>query len=293
VNDQELADLFERAAAITSKVPESMHNSAFPEALRALGVNRDVGSRAGFDDVVPPDKRQRPPKPRSATAVSDKSDNRIDVMLHMNRSEASQVDNETDAMGKVLAILEIAHRDFGMDGLTVSELHTILTTKFRYKISPRGVRHALDRGGPMVDLFPQGKLTYFRMMDAGEAYLRTPVDQRDTATPLAVRKTKKAKKKPVSTTSSTSRTSGSTNKTNGSARRVTSSPSSAIQDLITDGWLSTPRTISAIRDHLEHKRGRKYGVNELSTPLVRMLRNNVLDREKNGEGQYEYVVAKP
>jgi hypothetical protein len=75
--------------------------------------------------------------------------------------------------------------------------------------------------------------------------------------------------------------------------RSTASPGAfaMIGQLLGDGFFKTPRTIGAIVAHCGTAKGHHYKANECSTPLLRLLRDNKLKRQKNKGGQYEYSQA--
>ena len=57
-----------------------------------------------------------------------------------------------------------------------------------------------------------------------------------------------------------------------------------MEGLLDTGFFNEPQTIGEVQRHLETKRGHSYKTKERSTPLVRLLRDGRLDREKNEEG---------
>lgn len=78
-----------------------------------------------------------------------------------------------------------------------------------------------------------------------------------------------------------------------SAARSSGSPGAyaMISQLLDDGFFKTPRTIGAIVAHCSSSKGHHYKANECSPPLLRLLRDAKLKREKNKDGQYEYTKA--
>ena len=58
--------------------------------------------------------------------------------------------------------------------------------------------------------------------------------------------------------------------------------------LVEDGFFSKPKTIGDIVKHCEHNMARKFKQNEFSGKLARLVRDGVLKRGKNADGQYEY-----
>jgi hypothetical protein len=64
-----------------------------------------------------------------------------------------------------------------------------------------------------------------------------------------------------------------------------------INELLSNGFFKTPRTISSIVEHCRSARGHHYKANECSPGLLRLLRDEKLKRQKNKDGQYEYTQA--
>lgn len=77
----------------------------------------------------------------------------------------------------------------------------------------------------------------------------------------------------------------------GSRARGRPGPKAAIGQLLESGYLRSARTISQIQEELQHRRGHRYAVQELSPALVRSVRDGSLTRERNESGQYEYRQA--
>lgn len=65
-------------------------------------------------------------------------------------------------------------------------------------------------------------------------------------------------------------------------------PKVVVTQLLENGFFSSPRLIMEIRDELQHQRGYKYTIQNLSPALVRLVRDESLKRKKNQSGQYEY-----
>jgi hypothetical protein len=62
-----------------------------------------------------------------------------------------------------------------------------------------------------------------------------------------------------------------------------------INALVTAGYFSEPRTAGEIRDELR-KRGHSFKSNELSPTLVRLTREEALERNRNNDNQWAYFV---
>jgi hypothetical protein len=65
-------------------------------------------------------------------------------------------------------------------------------------------------------------------------------------------------------------------------------PKAAIEGLLVAGYLSDPRLVGDIRDHLASQ-GWKYAPKEVATAVLRLLREGRLSRSKGTDGQYEYM----
>lgn len=65
----------------------------------------------------------------------------------------------------------------------------------------------------------------------------------------------------------------------------------ALSDLVENGFFDKAKTINDIVSHCEEKLARRFKSNEFSGKLGRLTRDGVLDRTKNGDGQYEYTKA--
>jgi hypothetical protein len=65
-------------------------------------------------------------------------------------------------------------------------------------------------------------------------------------------------------------------------------PKSALQKLVSEGFFGNKKSIPDIQAYLKDSRGHEYSPNELSISLLRLVRSQLLDRNRNPEGQYEY-----
>ena len=76
-----------------------------------------------------------------------------------------------------------------------------------------------------------------------------------------------------------------------SRRTAKKGAQASVRELADTDFFSAPRTIGDVQKHLEKKRVSKFGVNELSGPLGKLVREGVLDREKNADNVYEYTLS--
>lgn len=280
--DEKLKEAFKRAAEIASVAPESMHEAAFNRALDAvLGV--------ATPSTSPPPKPRpdrgasRPTSPASPTADP------VASLSAMQRSKAPEVDSAEGAQRKSLALLLVARRELDIDGLTSSEMATILTEKFRFRVTRQAINQAMDAAGNRVDRVRAGRGSRYRIMDAGERFLAQPADaQQDDAARGAgsSRRRKKTKGSTKAASTGASTTAAPTRKS--TARVRSQGPKAAVEALITAGWFATPRALADIRKELEKRRARRFTSQDLAPAMTRLLREGSLQREKTASGQYEY-----
>jgi hypothetical protein len=65
-------------------------------------------------------------------------------------------------------------------------------------------------------------------------------------------------------------------------------PKPAITALIDAGFFNAPQPVSAIREYLKKKRGYDIDSKQLSTALLRLVREELLERDENENGQLVY-----
>jgi hypothetical protein len=286
MDDERLREMFRRAAEIASVVPESMHEAAFNRALDAL-------TSTGQPNLH--DAARSHPKPRIANAPAEpKSSDPVVDLSAMERSRAAEVDSAKGGMAKALALLFVARREMGIDGLTASQIASVLTDKFRWRVTRQAVGQAMDAAGNRVDRVKQKGATVFRIMEAGERWLATPQDEVGVAVSGGTqpRSTARRRRKP--------KTPGKNGPTNGTnpveaepatrpvARKSSRGPKAAVETLIDAGWFANPRGLSAIRVEVENRLALHYKATDLGPTMTRLLREGRLRRSKTESGQYEY-----
>jgi hypothetical protein len=65
-------------------------------------------------------------------------------------------------------------------------------------------------------------------------------------------------------------------------------PKAALEQLLELGYFDQPRTIRDIVSHLQQRRALTFASTDISPTLVRLLREQKLDRLRNADNQYEY-----
>ncbi len=280
-------ELFKKAAEIASVVPEPMQDAAFQRALDMLqegdGRSEAPTKRSGSGKRASTERKRR---------ESGKTNGRstIEVLVEgIDRTAHSEVGEAPKVLERALHILKISKDEFDIDGLSANEIATVLTEKFRLRTTRQRVNQVLDDASGLVDRVsrPGRQGAQYRIMDPGEKHLANPPTQDEKSKASTARKSTKrgsAEKKAARSSSKT------TSKSSGRRKRV-QGPRASLQDLLEAGYLNEPRTIGDLRSHLESKKGRIFKPSDLSPTLTRMLRDGLLDREKNEAGQYEYKRA--
>jgi hypothetical protein len=291
MDDKQLQETFRRAAEIASVVPESMHQAAFNRALDSL-----MGTTAPTPSPATPHSRKRSGRER---AERPSPDDPVAALLALERSRAPEVDEALGGPGKALALLLVARRELEIDGLTTQQIATVLTEKFRHRVTRQALNKAMDRAGNRVDRMTGGRATRYRIMQAGEDWLAAPAEDRDgeskrtnsgTGGSRPRRKAKRtaAATEPRATDGSTPNTQGASTSKRSTSRRWSRGPKAAVENLIDGGWFDTPRGLSAIRGELESRLALRFKPTDLSPAMTRLLREGRLKRSKTEAGQYEY-----
>jgi len=273
-----LKDAFKRAADIAAVVPQAMQEAAFHRALdEILGAEEPAPRQKG--------RHARAEDPRDNPPTADPAKRLVDAI---NRTAHPEISGATKVLDRALAVLRIAARDFDIDGLAAPEIAKVLTEKFRQRTSRQAVAQALGAAHTMVDTGKRGRITVYRIMQPGEAYLdaggsETTTDEKGQKTPT--RRTKRTSSSRGRTKRLKSETPTQPTAARTSRRR---GPKTALGELIDEGYFGEPRTMNEAQQQLRHKKGLRFTLQDLSPSLVRLLREGRLDRDRNASSQYEY-----
>ncbi|MDF8264336.1 hypothetical protein [Luteipulveratus flavus] len=289
----DMQGLFKKAAEIASVVPPSMQEAAFH---RALDLLTGTGSSNAGPAVVKPEN----PDGRRVEQEGQPSEDSVDGLarvMAVSRDKATEVDQEKAVLGRSIALLVVASREAGVDGLTAKDLAQILTEKFRHRTTRQAVIMALDNAGNMVDRHKSGTAAaVYRVMRAGEEWLATPVDERSKPTAARTRRRATTKKtiaptKATGTTPTGAKAKGApTTAKAASTGRGRKGPKAMLEVLIGEGFFATPRTIGDIRTQLRDQKAMSFEATDLSPGLTRLLREGKLRREK-ADKQYVYSAV--
>jgi hypothetical protein len=276
---KDLEKAFLEAAEIAKKLPKNLQEAGFNRAIEQL-----LGKES------PASGRRQSREAGQARRGEKAGDRDISELVEaIDRTAYPDVGATTRVGDRALKVLQLAHQDHGVDGLTASEIATILSRKFRLPTKANSVLKALDRETDTVDVRSgAGASRVFHIMAPGEAYLAKLRAGENAGRERRGAARKTAKK--ADGQEKEGKPSKATAKKKATGKRVTGrpGPKAAISQLVDAGFFRTARTISEIQEELEHRRGHGYSVQELSPALVRSVRDQSLSRERNSEGQYEY-----
>jgi hypothetical protein len=280
MDDEQLQDLLRRASEISKTVPEGLREAAFNRAFDVLS--------GGFRPSGQTPRNALPAKAlRSRGDAVDAQEKTADYLLaNLDRTSYAAVSSAPRVLDRALYLLRIARDEFDIDGLGAPDIARVLTDKFRLRASRQAVQQALDAARTYVDtVTTSGRKTY-RIMNPGERHLDSLDSQGSSADHKgpprgSKRKNLKRPKREATVDEPTAKTSKKSS-------RSRPGPRAALNQLLNDGYFDSPRRIAEIQQHLVHSRAHKYKVSELSPTLVRMIRDQVLDRNRASDGQYEY-----
>jgi hypothetical protein len=284
----ELENQIKQAAAIAQSVPDNLQEAAFHRALDLLAGTAQRSQPAAHGHSADPATRtpgatppKHPPPEQDLAKLLTKD---------MNATEHPKVRSAGTVLERALAVLHGARVSHQIDGMTPSEIAKVLTEKFRISTKSGSVSDALGKvSGELVDRVTEGGGYRYRIMEAGERRLER-IGGGAGASPHAqpVRPNRRGSKKPAAASNT-----NENEATKAPAKRKSTGrpgPKRVVSQLIDEGFFKDAKTIGDIISHLEKARGRSYKMTDLSPALVRLLRDERLERDKNIDGQYEYVA---
>lgn len=290
----DLKELFKQASEIAQQVPANMQEAAFNRALDLLtgGVEKNSAPTA----TAIASQRSSAPKvasvPLSGDDTVEKLLNQIDSTQHPGVTSAAKT------LDRALMVLKIALDEHEIDGLAPGAVAKVLTDKFRVSATNNAVGLALARATKLVNRIPSNGGFVYRIMAPGDAYLANLANptksQANPATRSVPKKSPRGSGKRATATSTVQDAKPATvtkaGRTSAVAKRTsgTLGPKAAVLSLIADKFFDTPKTGQAVQAHLKTKRGFTIGADQLRLALLRLVRDQALDREANSDGDYEY-----
>ncbi|MEZ5542819.1 MAG: hypothetical protein R3F42_12370 [Pseudomonadota bacterium] len=289
----DLKELFKQASEIAQQVPESMQEAAFNRAIDLLTGGAESAPQA----EQPSTQTVKEKKAAKKSTQPEREDSSLDDLVSaIDSTQHPGVTSATKVLDRSLMILQIALTDHDKDGLTPSEIAKILTEKFRVGTTRAAVSMALGNATTLVNRVKDGPGYKYRIMAPGDEYL-AHLDEPDSVSPSSA---KKSRKKKVTTKSATTKKQSSkkksktSNKSNVSQPKKSAiGPKAAVSTLMESGYFSTARTGPEVQAYLKSKRGFHFGTDQLRLAMLRLVREEKLERDENDDGQYEYKQPKP
>ena len=287
-----LEDAFQEAAKIAGKLPKNLQEAGFNRALdEVLGAKSRSASRQNAGSG-----RTR----RVATDASGTGKSLATNLDSIDRTKHPDVGATDRVADQAMKVLQIANDDHGVDGLSASVIASILTVKFRLPATRQGVGQALSRETRTVNVRTKDGQKLFHLMAPGEAYLSrlrsgesTDRDSRKAPQRKATGARKKIRRKGGTRKTVRKKTAPKkkTAKASGKKRSGRPGPKVAIAELVSAGFFKQKRRISDIQSELQHRRGHTFTIQDLSSALVRSVRDETLQRARDESGQYEYGAS--
>ncbi|MFN2453143.1 MAG: hypothetical protein ABR577_02875 [Pyrinomonadaceae bacterium] len=278
MSNMDFQSIIKRAEKFALTVDESLREAAFNRYVEFLM------QQGGLGNVMPNKQYSSPAKAKIDIGAETKDE--VTTLMQIDRTAYPKVLNASSVLDRSLHLLRIANDEYQIDGLKASQIAKVLTDNFRLRTTRQAVAQALDGAGDKVNNVSVGNGTLYRIMARGESYLDDGNEQESKQakqTPSNRADGKSARTKRVQKTESTSTQKSTSKKQSGRP-----GPKVALTTLLTEGFFKTPKTISSIQTEMEANQGYRYKATDLSPALVRMLREKLISREKNSEGQYEY-----
>jgi len=288
----DLKELFKQASEIAEQVPESMQEAAFNRALDLL---------TGKQNEAPTNKQKQDKSKAKQVGVSREAQTEPEspvtkLLVDIDSTQHSGLTSSLKVLDRALMVLQIS-LTHGVDGLTTAEIARILTEKFRISTTTNAVNMAIAKKTSLVNRVPRGKGYCYRIMEPGQQYLLHRGEDKE---PKTNSRSKKSRKKKTARKTETKAAEGgkkkTPKKTEGKRRPRSSAkvgPKAAVLGLLESGYFAEPRTGPDIQSYLEKKRGVTLGTDQLRLAMLRLVRDEQLERDENSDGQYEYKQPSP
>lgn len=275
MDDKQITEILRRAEEMTKGVDANLRPTAFKSVFDMLAGQMTAPATTPHHNA-PTRAAQKTPASSAATG-GDAFDQ---LLASINRSEHPDVFNEKRVLERALRVLKIA-QGTDCEYLNTQQIAQILTEKFRLPTKYQAVRFALESAPTFTNSKQNGRSTLYAIMHPGEQFLTLPEAER-TATQL-----KRPSKNPANKSKKTDANPQSKGK-----RHNGTGPKGILMQLIQEGFCDAPKTVGELSEHIKHKKGHSYATNELTTPLVRLVRDEVLNRATNSDNQYVYTAGK-
>lgn len=296
----DLKELFKQASEIAQQVPPNMQEAAFNRAIDLLtgasGTPADSVNRVKASPI----REASSTRAKGGASPSRRSSpDQIEMLLRtIDSTQHPGVASTSNNLDRALMVLKIALEEHEIDGMSPTNIGRVLKEKFRVAVQESAIRMALSRAAALVDRVKGSDGYVYRIMAPGEARLAS-LGNAGASTKVARRSVvRRATKGPRdSAKSSTNIAPGDgaakdtkSAKAAGGKKRASNGPGpkAAVLTLHAAGFFDTGKTGADVQQHLKAKRGFTFDPAQLRVALLRLVRDQVLDREENVDGEYEY-----
>ena len=164
----ELEELFKQASQIAQQVPENMQEAAFNRALDFLteGLTFSQNQITNENDII---------NAINSTAETLQTENNdthsIDILSTVEPSKYPNISASSKVLDRSLFVLQIAYKEYSVDGLTPGNIAQILTKGFNISTKSTAICNALDLAPSLARRISDGSRFIYKIMQAGEDYL--------------------------------------------------------------------------------------------------------------------------
>lgn len=278
MNGMNIQSIIKQAEKVAMTVDESLREAAFNRTVELLT------QQGGFSNTAP--NKQNVGVAKVKPNINEESKDEITTLMQIDRTAHPEILEAESVLDRSLHLLKAANNDCQIDELNASQIAKVLTDKFRLRTSHQSVRQALDRAGDKVDRVSKDNVTAYRIMSRGESYLDDggEKDSKQSNSASSNKTNGKSVRTKEAQKSETTKAQESTSK----KRNGRPGPTTLVKDLVAAGFFNAPKIINDIQSEIENSQGYRYKSTDLSPVLVRLLRDKMIVRERNAEGQYEY-----
>ena len=156
-----LKALFRQASEIAEQVPESMQQAAFNRALDLLTQTSPIVES----------KSPHHPESSNAENTGNEVTQSVDIITAVDPARHPNITASGKVLDRSLMVLEVAYKEYGVDGLTPGQIAEILTMRFNISTKSTTICNALDLAPALARRISDGTRFIYKIMLAGEDYL--------------------------------------------------------------------------------------------------------------------------
>jgi hypothetical protein len=132
-NADHIAEITKRAAEIAAAVPQHLQEAAFNRAFDALSESGEVQGATRNRQSSTGGRREKHARVSTTSQADGGTSDPTSVLISsLSRTDHPEIMGAARSLDRALHLLRVAHRDYGIDGLTASQIAKVLTDKFRH-----------------------------------------------------------------------------------------------------------------------------------------------------------------